>query len=60
MFLHAAMPIVIIIEKGETSVGGIVAGVTVTLVLMSVVTVVGIIIVVWLLKRYNYMYILFS
>ena len=60
MFLHAAMPMVIVIEKGEISVGGIVAGVTISLVLMTVVIVVGVIVVVWLLKRYNHVYVLFS
>ena len=55
-FPHAAMPTVIVIRKRGISVGGIVAGVTVTLAFMTVVTVVGIIVVVWLLKRYGYVY----
>ena len=54
MFLHAAMPTINVTEqreKEEISVGGI-AGVTISLVFMTVVTVVGFIVVVWLLKRY--------
>ena len=51
-FLHAAMPTNIVTEQREKSVGGIVAGVTISLVFMTVVTVVVFIVVVWLLKRY--------
>ena len=39
-------------ERGGSSVGGIVAGVTIPLVLLTVVAVVGVIAGVWLWRRY--------
>ena len=49
------MPTVIVTiskDEEESSVGGIVAGVTISLVFMTVVTVLGIIAGVWLWRRY--------
>ena len=40
-------------ERGGSSVGGIVAGVTIPLLLLTVVAVVGVIAGVWLWRRYN-------
>ena len=57
MFLHTAMPTVIVTVqrgKGGSSVGGIVAGVTISLVFVTVVTVVAVIAGVWLWRRYIY------
>ena len=52
MFFHAAMPTINVTEQRENSAVGIVAGVTLSLAFMTVVTVVVFIVVVWLLKRY--------
>ena len=41
-------------ERGGSSVGGTVAGVTIPLVLLTVVTVMGVIAGVWLWRRYVY------